>query len=91
MSNIPSDIDCNAIQSESVTASPVSKNSDDKELSWSNVEDTEDDSSSPVTEEKPVAAVEPVAVVEHVAAVDPVAVVDSVAVVVVVSVCDTCV
>jgi hypothetical protein len=38
MSNIPSDIDSNAIQSASVTGSP-----DDKELSWSNVEDTDDD------------------------------------------------
>ena len=81
MSNIPSDIDCNAIQSESVTASPVSKNSDDKELSWSNVEDTDDDTSlSSVAVEEPLVepvaepVVEPVAepVVEPVAPVDPV-------------------
>ena len=77
MSNIPSDIDCNAIQSESVTASPVSKNSDEKELSWSNVEDTDDDTSlsSVAVEEhlvEPVAepVVEPV--VEPVSPVDPV-------------------
>ena len=56
MSNIPSDIDCNALQSASVTASPVSKNSDDKELSWSNVEDTDDDTSlSSVAGEEPLA------------------------------------
>ena len=79
MSNIPSDIDCNAIQSESVTASPVSKNSDEKELSWSNVEDTDDDTSlsSVAVEEhlvEPVAepVVEPVAPVESVSPVDPV-------------------
>ena len=79
MSNIPSDIDCNAIQSESVTASPVSKNSDEKELSWSNVEDTDDDTSlSSVAVEEPL--VEPVAepVVEPVAPVAPVSPVDSV-------------
>ena len=83
MSNIPSDIDCNAIQSESVTASPVSKNSDDKELSWSNVEDTDDDTSlSSVAVEEHLAepVVEPVAepVVEPVAPVEPVSPVDSV-------------
>jgi len=56
MSNIPSDIDCNAIQSVSVTGSPTSKNSDDKELSWSNVEDTDDDTSlSSVAGEEPLA------------------------------------
>jgi hypothetical protein len=55
MSNIPSDIDSNAIQSTSVTASPTSKNSDDKELSWSNVEDTDDDTSlSSVAGEEPL-------------------------------------
>ena len=47
MSNIPSDID---MLTDAVQASPVSKNSDDKELSWSNVEDTEDPSSPRVVE-----------------------------------------
>ena len=58
MSNIPSDIDLNAVQT--AVDSPVSKNSDDKELSWSNVED--DPSSLDVAVE-PAAepAVEPVA------------------------------
>ena len=55
MSNTPSDIDCNAFQSASVTGSPTSKNSDDKELSWSNVEDTDDDTSlSSVAGEEPL-------------------------------------
>ena len=70
MSDIPSDIDMltDAVQSAMVTASPTSKNSDDKELSWSNVEDTDDDSSSPrvtiVQNElpaSPAAEVQPVA------------------------------
>ena len=67
MSNLPSDIDMltNAVQTAVV--SPTSKSSDDKELSWSNVEDTEDDSpslnvpvvtavhnESPASEEKPL-------------------------------------
>ena len=79
MSNIPSEIDLNAVQS--AVSSPSSKNSDDKELSWSNVEDTDDDTSlSSVAVEEPLVepvaepVVEPVAepVVEPVAPVDPV-------------------
>jgi len=73
MSNIPSDID---MLTDAVQASPVSKNSDDKELSWSNVEDTEDPSSPRVVES--VEPVEPVesAAVESVAAAEPVVAVE---------------
>jgi hypothetical protein len=66
MSNIPSNIDTltDAVDSTVVATSPSSKNSDDKELSWSNVEDTDEDIPSPqaavvqnelsVVEEQPV-------------------------------------
>jgi len=49
MSNIPSNIDTltDAVDSAVVATSPSSKNSDDKELSWSNVEDTDEDIPSP--------------------------------------------
>jgi hypothetical protein len=74
MSNIPSDI--NAVQS--AVASPSSKNSDDKELSWSNVEDTEDLSLLQGMEE-PLATVEPVVEVEPLASVEPAATVEPLA------------
>ena len=56
MSNLPSNIDTltDAVHSAVVTTSPSSKNSDDKELSWSNVEDTDDDIPSPHAAENPV-------------------------------------
>ncbi len=57
MSNIPSNIDLNAVQT--AVDSPVSKNSDDKELSWSNVEDTEDVMAEPVAEPVAESVAEP--------------------------------